>query len=525
MDDAWYIPIPGRAAYSDAQARSGQRSMRIGIVSGTNYYSYATVRQVVTVPVSAENPTLAFWYYPISGDTVNDLQYVLLQDDSGNSAWALRARSDAQAWIYQEYVIPAAYRGKPVTLYFGVLNDGTGGITAMYVDDVSLSACAAQPTPTRTATAPPASPTATPGTQPTPSVRVPLPLLLRSFSAGEEVLPVDTVAPEVAEPQSEPVAAARVAQPELRTLWAPTAAERAPDPGQGMALDPTSDRLYVAAGNAIRVLSARTGRLQAQVALPAAPRGLAVHPAMGRVFAALWEADAVAVLDVTDHTLLWLVPGIPGASGVAVGRDRVYVTATRSNELVVLDVQTCAIIQRVPVGDAPYAVVSDPVRQRVYVTNAGEDTVSIVDSGILANDAGRSTEGAIVGTVRLGGLGHPQNLALDSVRGRVYVTYALTPKYRGIAVIDGLTGQIVSHLAGNAEETLFGAYGIAVDGLMGRLYVPTVRELLVLSAESMEIIARVPGMGPVYGFGLTMDAEDQLYLVDGWHKRLTVVGR
>jgi YVTN family beta-propeller protein len=488
--------------------------MRVGIVSGTNYYSYATVRQAVTVPVTAEDPTLTFWYYPVSGDTTNDLQYVLLQDDNSNSVWAMRARSNAQAWTYYEYSIPAAYTGKQVSIYFGVLNDGTGGITAMYVDDVSLIACGAPPAPTPSATPPPVSPTATPSEPPTP---VPgqlfLPLMLRSWRSSEEQQRAEAVTAMLPGDDTEEETAPPLDQPGVHTLWAPAESEAAPQPGQGIALDPAEDQVYVAAGQVLWALDTRTGQVQAQTMLPATPRGLAVDGATGRVFAALWETDSLAVVEGIHHTLWKLVLGIPGASGVAVDDTRVYVTATRSDELIVLDAQTCAIIQRVPVGDAPYAVVSDSARRRVYVSNAGEDTVSIVDSDT----------GVVVGTVKLGGLGHPQNLALDSVRGRVYVTYALTPKYRGIAAIDASTGEIVAQLSGSGEEPLSGAYGIAVDALAGRVYVTTVQELLVLSAENMEIIGRMPGLGPAYGFGLTLaPVGDRLYIADGWNGRVAV---
>jgi YVTN family beta-propeller protein len=272
----------------------------------------------------------------------------------------------------------------------------------------------------------------------------------------------------------------------------------------------------MAAGRTLWALDTGTGQVQAQITLPATPRGLAVDGATGRVYVALWETDTLAVVEGTRHTLWKLVPDIPGASGVAVDDTRVYVTATRSDELIVVDAQTCAIIQRVPVGAAPYAVVCDPARHRVYVSNAGEDTVSSVDSDT----------GTVVGTVKLGGLGHPQNLALDTIHGRVYVTYAVTPKYRGIAAIDASTGQIVARLSGSEKESLFGAYGIAVDPSLGRVYVTGARELLVLSGESLEAIERMPGPGPAYGFGLTLDpAEGRLYIADGLHQRLAVYER
>jgi hypothetical protein len=35
----------------------------------------------------------------------------------------------------------AGYTGKTIWLYFGTTNDGLDGVTAMFVDDVSLQAC------------------------------------------------------------------------------------------------------------------------------------------------------------------------------------------------------------------------------------------------------------------------------------------------------------------------------------------------------------------------------------------------
>jgi uncharacterized repeat protein (TIGR01451 family) len=484
-------------------AHSGQRSMRVGVAPGSSSTCYSTIWQAVQVPTGTQSITLTFWYYTVSADTTGDRQYALLQNEQGTATLYsfFNTLVNQQAWASAEYSLDA-YRGRTVRIAFGAYNDGDGQATAMYVDDVALWTC----------------------TPPPPPSYVFLPIILRTLSASEEQSTAGAVTANLPSRHADQMTAAEMDGPRLargerlgvRTLWAPTESEVAPEPGQGIALDPTNDRLYMAAGKAIRVLNARSGQVQAQITVPAAPRGLAVDGATGRVYAALWETDALAVVDGTAHALLTLVPGIPGASGVAVGGNRVYVTATRSDELIVLDAQTCAIIQRVPVGDAPYAVVCDPARERVYVGNAGEDTVSIVDS----------YKDAVVSTVKLGGLGHPQNLALDSIHGRVYVTYALTPKYRGIAAIDGSTGQIVSHLSGSERESLFGAYGIAVDAALGRVYVTTAQELVALSAESMEIIGRMPGVGPAYGFGLTLDlAGEHLYIVDGLNKRLAVCGQ
>jgi YVTN family beta-propeller protein len=431
---------------------------------------------------------LAFWYYPVSGDTEHDLQYALIQDGNGTSEWPLYVRSNSQVWTRREYPIPAAFKGKDITVYFGVLNDGGGGTTVMYVDDVSVQVCGQQPTP---------SPTSA-----TSSAGVFLPLILRSSQGGD-------VSGQVYLQGSTELDSAW----DVRTMWRPVDTDVPPDFLQGVVLDPVNDLVYAAAGKEILVLDAGDGDQLANIRLDAVPRGLAVDLATNRLFATLGENNALAVIDGAQHTLRTVVPDIPGASGVAVGADRVYVTATRSDELVVVDGRNYAIIGRIAVGDAPFAVACDVGRQRVYVANAGEDTISIVD--------GRNF--VLLKTVKLGGLGHPHSLAIDPIRDRLYVTYALSPKYRAVAAIDASSGNVLFRLVGNEDQPLFGAYGLAVEPLRGWVYVTTLEEILVLAGESLDVIGVIPGAGPAYSFGVAIHpTEERLYLADARHGSLTV---
>jgi len=142
--------------------------------------------------------------------------------------------------------------------------------------------------------------------------------------------------------------------------------------------------------------------------------------------------------------------------------------------------------------------------------------VSIVD--------GRA--GVLLNMVELDGLGHPQGLALDPVRHRLYVTYALSPKYRAIAAIDASSGQVLSRLVGNEERPLFGAYGIAVDPVHNWVYVTTVDEVLVLEGETLRVLQGIPGAGPAYAFGLCVNlVEERLYIADARHGRLIVCSK
>lgn len=220
------------------------------------------------------------------------------------------------------------------------------------------------------------------------------------------------------------------------------------------------------------------------------------------------------MIDGARNVVWKVVAGIAGASGVAVGDDSVHVTATRTNDLVVVDRQNCDIMQRVRVADAPHAEACDCGRRRVYVASAGDDTVSILDP--------RSA--SPMKTVKLGGLGHPQELALDPVRDCLHVTYALSPKCRVVAAIDASSGRVLSRLAGSAEQSLFGTYGIAVGPLRGWVYVAAVDGIPVLAGETLRVTEVITGVGPVCALGLLVDSmRERVYVADGRHRRPDVL--
>ena len=160
MDAAWTMPATEyQAAYSEEQAHDGVRSARAGIVDGANTFSYSSVFQTVTIPAWADRARLHFYLYPVSGETAmaaagdilpqrtpaspaqGDAQYALIIDPDTDDIletvlWML---SDAQQWEGHSFDL-SAYAGETINVHFEVHNDGAGGRTGMYVDDVSLAA-------------------------------------------------------------------------------------------------------------------------------------------------------------------------------------------------------------------------------------------------------------------------------------------------------------------------------------------------------------------------------------------------
>ena len=46
----------------------------------------------------------------------------------------------------------------------------------------------------------------------------------------------------------------------------------------------------------------------------------------------------------------------------------------------VIDAATMTVTRTIPVGSLPQAVAVDPATRTVYVTNAGDNTVSVIDA-------------------------------------------------------------------------------------------------------------------------------------------------
>ncbi|MBN2549438.1 MAG: carboxypeptidase regulatory-like domain-containing protein [Anaerolineales bacterium] len=169
----WNFPSSDAiAAYSTALWHSGARSVRTGILNpGDNVYSYSSARsQILNLPVGATSITLRAWLNPRSGEVVTsalppepvgpqleqaspdeaaafDAQYVLVLNTSNDLLETLMwVRSNSQVWTYYSFDL-TKWRGQSIKLQFGTYNDGAGGVTAMYVDDVSLEVCTSSPPP------------------------------------------------------------------------------------------------------------------------------------------------------------------------------------------------------------------------------------------------------------------------------------------------------------------------------------------------------------------------------------------
>jgi hypothetical protein len=179
---SWIVPSTDYSArYTDVHAHSGSRSMQTGIINPSiNLHSYSSFQQLVTIPADAQSAklTVHFWLessdpgatngeVPFTGATIpsfeegmlsaaglpsgilpillsdpaSDVQYVSVLDQNQNLLETLVwQKKNAPSWAELNFDL-LKYKGKSIYLHFGTYNDGLNGITAMFVDDVTLDVC------------------------------------------------------------------------------------------------------------------------------------------------------------------------------------------------------------------------------------------------------------------------------------------------------------------------------------------------------------------------------------------------
>ena len=159
--------------YSTARAYAGERSLRLGIVDSANLDGSDSLYQDIALPDSAQHFTLSFHYWASHENAPgSDMQLLNIYEATTGvrlaQPWS--RLSNEQSWQFAQIDL-THLRGRTLRIEFGVYNDGSGGRTALYLDDVSLLACEPDATPfvTPSATAAAPQPSVTPQPVATPA--------------------------------------------------------------------------------------------------------------------------------------------------------------------------------------------------------------------------------------------------------------------------------------------------------------------------------------------------------------------
>ena len=267
---------------------------------------------------------------------------------------------------------------------------------------------------------------------------------------------------------------------------------------QGIAVNQLTDTVYVGNqnDNNLTVIDGATcnaslrsgcGRAWPTVATGSFPQAVAVDQATDTIYVANLNGNTVSVINGTTcnaEVTSGCGQSPPAVSvgndpdGIAVDQatDTIYVANADDNTVSVIDGAACnATVTSgcgqsppvIAVGSGPIAVAVDQVTDTAYVANAGDNTVSVID-GATCNATVTSGCGQSPPVIAVGNA--PDAVAVNQATDTIYVTTGLFEEFTPSAamyVIDGATcNAAISSGCGQTPATMVTggfSYGVAVN--------------------------------------------------------------
>ncbi len=381
----WEIPqTDWPAAYTTKRSHTGDRSMRIGIANpANNVFSYSSARQLVTISADADSAILRFWLYtmvagggasgvdalppppPAPGQPWasvildSDAQYVLILDENDIIIDTLLwQRRDDREWILHEFDL-MDYAGETIKLHFGVFNNGSGDVTAMFLDDVSLEVCPEEP--------PPEPPDCYPWQQAAVDV-----------GDAPHGVAVNSVANRIYVANHDENTLSKINGATYNVV-ATSPAGVGPN---GVAYNPNNNRIYVAIGDKDKVQVRRADNLDLVKGIPVGsqPLGLAINPDTNRLYVSNYADGTVSIINGATNLVIETVDvGVePAMIAVNPETNKAYVALHGMGQVAVIDGEGDVSLVDI-FSEGPYGITVDTELNLVYVATIDTFRIVVVD--------------------------------------------------------------------------------------------------------------------------------------------------
>ncbi len=252
----------------------------------------------------------------------------------------------------------------------------------------------------------------------------------------------------------------------------------------GIAVDPSGERLYVAAryDDALFIVDTRKRNVVGRVDVGRRPHAVCVTPDGEFAYVANCGSNDVAIVHLGERAVVARVPvgRFPIFLAASPQGDSVYVTNRESGDLTVISTSRRSVVTTVPVGPFPWGIAVLPEGDRVCVGRSAGDSILVLrTSDCKAVDSVRVTPG-------------PEGMAVVGADGLVYV-----------ACHGGAVDLVDLGQGRRATSVAMDGYPVAAAALAGDQYVFVTTyasgRLHVIDTSDNRVVGRVGGgRGPNY---------------------------
>jgi YVTN family beta-propeller protein len=238
------------------------------------------------------------------------------------------------------------------------------------------------------------------------------------------------------------------------------------DHAWGAAVNPVTNKAYVALGASIAVIDGSNDVVHARIPVDGSPYELAVNPVTNRIYATNPKSNSVAVIDGRTDTVSATVPVGKSPIGIAVNptTNKIYVANMDSDSVTVIDGRTNRISATQAVDGGPESVAVNPTTNKIYVSHSHDLVVNPTTNRIYATSDGSAVtviDGATnTISAKVAGGDAPKG------NGEVVVINGVSIRNGEVAVIDGTSNSIVTTVPVGADPR-----GVAVNPALNKIYV------------------------------------------------------
>ncbi len=205
----------------------------------------------------------------------------------------------------------------------------------------------------------------------------------------------------------------------------------------GLAHHPSQPLLYAAnrtAGNVV-VFDTAKGEIVTRIPTGVNPYDLVLSPDGARLYCSNWASDSVSVIDTASNSVVATIEVGDNPNDMILAKDgRLFVCCANDNTVVVIDTTRgravgtiiTSLHERAPEGSTPNALALDPESETLYIANADNNNVCVVD----VEDA---AESAVLGFLPAGW--YPSALGMSPDGAILYIGNA-----KGIASASNIRG-------------------------------------------------------------------------------------